>query len=167
MRTLGNGETASLSYDAAKRPTLIALGTSGWLNQTYDRAGNVLSESRGLVGISGNAGETTQWFTYDGLHRVKQANLGSQGTLCGASGATCYSYDRDGNRLSKQVGASQTTYVYAPTDQLVSQTISANTRFFDYDAYGNLTASADAASAYTTYAYDLGDRLRTLTPPSG
>ena len=145
----------------------ITLATGGSLSQGYDRAGNVLTESRALTGISGNAGSSTQYFSYDGLNRVVQANLGSSGTPCGQAGATCYAYDRDGNRVTKQVGSTTTSYVYAATDQLVSQTIGATTKTFTYDAYGNLTQSADAASAYTSYTYDLADRRISLTPSAG
>ena len=46
--TLGNSESVTLAYDAAKRPTSIAYASAGTLGQTYLRNGNVATESRTL-----------------------------------------------------------------------------------------------------------------------
>jgi RHS repeat-associated protein len=154
-----NGLTETLSYDAAKRPTAISMGASGSLSQAFDRGGRVTSEGRSIPGISGDAGANTQTFTYDGLSRVKSA--------AGLANPENYSYDLDGNRLTRTVGGVTTTYTYDRTDELVNQTIGVTTRSFVYDAFGNMTTSADAASSLTTYAYDESERLTSITPPSG
>jgi YD repeat-containing protein len=79
-----------------------------------------------------------------------------------------YTYDRDGDRLTRVDGAVSTTFVYDRTDELVSQSVGGGgSTFFAYDANGNLTSSRDMASGLTTSAYDAADRLRTLTPPAG
>jgi RHS repeat-associated protein len=154
-----NGLTETLSYDAAKRPLSIAMGASGSLSQTFDRGGRISSESRSLAGISGDAGGNTQMFTYDGLGRVK----GSTGLTNG----TAYSYDLDGNRLTQTVGGVSTTYTYDRSDELVEQVIGVAHKSFSYDAFGDMTTAADSASALTTYGYDEGQRLTSITPASG
>ena len=167
-RILGNGETATLAYDPAKRPTQITLTTGGTISQAYDRRGNVTSESRSLTGISGNAGTGTQSFSYDALRRVTKATIPGTNTACGQSGVACYSYDRNGNRLTKQVGANTTAYVYDWTDELASQSVNGGASMsFTYDAYGNQTGARDSAGGLTTSAYDWADRLTSVTPPGG
>src|SRR5204863_413550 len=46
-------------------------------------------------------------------------------------------------------------------------TISGTTKTFVYDAYGNLTTSADATSTLTTYSYDEASRLTSISPAGG
>ena len=60
------------SYDAAKRPTKLAFGTPGWLEQAFDRDGNVAWEDRSLTvtGGSGDSVSNRQTFGYDGLNRL-------------------------------------------------------------------------------------------------
>jgi RHS repeat-associated protein len=152
--------TETLTYDAAKRPTSISLGSAGSLSQTYDRAGSVTSDGRSLTGIPGDAGTNTQSFSYDALHRL----TGSTGL---AAGSTSYQYDLDGNRTRRVEAGVTTDYLYDRADQLQQQTISGTTKTFAYDRYGNLTQSADAASAYTTFSFDEASRLTGITPPSG
>jgi hypothetical protein len=59
-----SSDTATLAYDAAKRPTTLSFGVAGWLSQGYDRDGNVTSEARSLTSVSGLAGSGTQSFSY-------------------------------------------------------------------------------------------------------
>jgi RHS repeat-associated protein len=154
-----NGVTETLSYDAAKRPTGIGMGTTGSLSQTYDRAGRVLTEGRSLTGITGDAGGTTQSFTYDGASRVTGST--------GLTATHAYTFDLDGNRLTRVDGGTTTTFTYDRTDEIMNQTISGTTKTFAYDAFGNLTTSADAASVLTTSAYDEANRLTSISPAGG
>jgi hypothetical protein len=71
----GGTETATLAYDAAKRPTALnfTIAGTGAVGQTYDRAGNVLAESRNLANaaaINGDAKTGTLTYTYDGLNSL-------------------------------------------------------------------------------------------------
>ncbi len=166
-RTAGNAETATLTYDPVKRPINVAYATGGSLWQTYDRLGNVTAEGRTLTGISGNAGTGTQAFTYDALRRVTKATIPGTNTTCGQIGVACYGYDRNGNRTTKQVNATTTTFTYHPTDEIATQTISGTIKTFTYNLYGSQTTSFDAASATTTSAYDTAERLVAVTPPTG
>jgi hypothetical protein len=53
----GTAASAAVTYDAAKRPTSLAVSGSGvagaTISQTYDRNGNVATEGRSFAGISG------------------------------------------------------------------------------------------------------------------
>ncbi|HVN12137.1 MAG TPA: RHS repeat-associated core domain-containing protein, partial [Kineosporiaceae bacterium] len=151
-RTLASGGApATVSYDAAKRPTGLAMGPLT-LGQAYDRDGNVVSESRTLPGVAGDAGSGTQAFTYDGLNRVR----GSTGLSVGYT----YTYDRDGNRATQTAGGVAFTYTYDRTDELVQvQKSGQAAQSFAYDGRGNLTGDAETGLAVTAYAYDLGNRL--------
>ncbi len=114
--------------------------------------------SRSLAGVSGDAGNGTQSFTYDGLNR-----------LTASSGLTTnlgYAYDRDGNRTSVSAGSSTTTSTYDRTGELLSLTDANGTTLYTYDARGNLKQAGVAFNQVTTYAYDLGDRLTSLAGPS-
>jgi RHS repeat-associated protein len=159
----GSSALGTFTYDSAKRP--IGLSISGTavaamsLAQTYDRGGKVTSESRNFAQIpSGNAGQGTQSFTYDGLGRVKTDVLGSR--------TITYSYDRDSNRLSVNDSGVSTLYVYDATDQLYSETAGGYTGYARFDPYGNMTVNPETGSTATTaYTYDAADRLTAITPP--
>jgi RHS repeat-associated protein len=155
-RTTPNGVNATLSYDAAKRP--LGVNFSGdTLTRAYDRDGNVTAEGRSLTGVSGDAGSGTATFTFDGLGRVT--------AMDGLARDDTFTYDRNGNRVTKTEGTETTTYTYDRTDQLIGQTIDAQHTAFGYNAYGDMTHSADAFDEVTVHAYDAGSRLIGLTPP--
>jgi RHS repeat-associated protein len=163
----GTNATAAVTYDAAKRPTQIAISGSGVaaasVSQTYDRNGNVATEGRSFAGISGASGTGTATFTNDQLNRV---------TADGISGGNsyAYAYDPDGNRTSVTINAgTPTVSTYDATDQLLTQGPSGGTLLsFNYDPYGNMIQSAETFnSSVTAYTYDFGDRLTKITPPAG
>ena len=94
----GTAYPLTFAYDAARRPT-AATATAGRgtlaLTQTYDRTGNVTTDSRTMpAAVTGDAGSVTQTFTYDALNRL----TGSTGL---AAGTVAYTYDLDGNRLTR------------------------------------------------------------------
>jgi YD repeat-containing protein len=158
-RSLPSGPQAlTLAYDAAKRPTSLTLTTGGSLSQAYDRAGNVISEDRSLTGPSGDNGSGAVAYTYDRLSR-----------LTGESGLTpskSYTYDQDGNRLTKVEGSTTFDYAYDRSDALVSVIKTGGSlQSFSYDAYGrqltevppdNVTAKDLDTSAWV---YEAGGRL--------
>jgi RHS repeat-associated protein len=154
--------TETLAYDAAKRPTGINLGTPGTITQAFDRAGRIVADGRSLT-VSGGSADVvanTQAFSYDGLSRLTGST--------GLAGDRAYTYDLDGNRLTKAVeGAATVTYTYDATDQLAKQTIGGVDAVTAFDRYGNLLQAADAANAVTTYAFDESSRLTTIDPPAG
>ena len=152
--------TETLSYDAAKRPTGIDLGSGSSLSQAYDRAGNVASDGRALTGFTGtDAGANTQSFSYDALGRLTSSTL--------SSATRSYTYDLNGNRTRKVEGGTTIDYTYAATDQLIKQTIGVVDKISQFDRYGNLLQAADNANVYTSYAYDEASRLTSISPAGG
>ncbi len=163
----GTAATAAVTYDAAKRPTQIAISGSGVaaasVSQTYDRNGNVATEGRSFAGISGASGTGTATFTNDQLNRVTADAISGGNSYA-------YAYDPDGNRTSVTINAgTPTVSTYDATDQLLTQGPSAGTLLsFNYDPYGNMIQSAETFnSGVTAYTYDFGDRLTKITPPAG
>jgi RHS repeat-associated protein len=159
----GGTETATLAYDAAKRPTALnfTIAGTGAIGQTYDRAGNVATESRNLANaaaINGDAKTGTLTYDYDGLNRLTGST--------GAGGTRSYRYDLDGNRVYKSDPTRTVTYVFDRTDQLVSETNGTMTNAV-YDAFGNQTKKPEDDLTQTTLAYDAANRLTTITPSMG
>ena len=163
----GTAYPLTFTYDAARRPTAatasLAAGTLA-LTQTYDRTGNVTADGRTMpAAVTGDAGSVTQTFTYDALNRL----TGSTGL---AAGTVAYTYDLDGNRVSRTIGPDTYTAVYDRTDELVS--ISRNGGFAltaSYTATGDLTADPETGTTGSTiaYTYDLAHRLTSITPAGG
>jgi RHS repeat-associated protein len=142
----GATNTPALTYDTAKRPSSLTVGSLATFTQTYDRAGNTASESRSIPGVSGANGGQLQGFSYDGLNRLIRATLNT-------TTVTDYEYDLDGNRRV----AGSVTSVFNRADQITSNTNGS----FAYDRFGNLLTNRESATA-TTYTYDIGDHLATI-----
>jgi RHS repeat-associated protein len=156
----GAGGAATFSYDAALRPIeMDKVGdAAASFAQTYDRDGNVTSESRSLTGVDGDAGDGTQTFTYDGADRVVSA--------AGLDAAQGYVYDHDSNRVAAATGTGSVSYAYDRTGQLLSLDDEGHDpELFAYDAWGNLTSSATDFDTLTAYEYDAADRLLSIDPP--
>jgi RHS repeat-associated protein len=131
------------TYDAVGRALTEDNNNGNWtgLYQAYDRAGNVVEYDYnvGSTPVPGVDSGQNQYFSYDGLNRLVQENLGSSATSCGSAGATCYTYDLDGNRLTKNDGGVTTTWTYDRTDETISSTTAGETKTFTYSATGDLT----------------------------
>lgn len=164
----GGMNAATVTYDAAKRPTAFTERYNGVdqavLGQTYDRVGNVTSESRtfagvaSLPGLPALAGSGTQEFSYDRLRRVTSATLGST--------SVTYAYDASGNRTRVIENSVTTNYAFDRADQLISQHAGSDpVEYFAYDSAGNLTGSAVAVDGLTGYTYDAADRLLSIDAP--
>jgi len=67
---------------------------------------HLVTHSRSLTGVSGDAGSATQSFTYDGANRVIAAS--------GLTDSAAYLYDHDSNRVAAAIGSVSTGYVYDP-----------------------------------------------------
>ncbi len=121
----------------------------------HEDNGNVASQahSYGHSILTGN----TSAYTYDGLSRLT-------GVTATAGGNAQYTYDRNGNILTRTIGAAATSYQYNASgkpNRLMSTT-GENVRTYTYDAAGRVTG--DAAH---TFAYDARGQLETVTLPSG
>jgi RHS repeat-associated protein len=152
-RGLPNSETFALAYDAAKRPLTLTMANGNTVGRTYDRDGNVVTDTRSFSGVAGDAGGTTVTYGYDDMDRLISET--------GLATSRSYEYDHDGNRTKRVDGAVTTTFAYDRTDQLISLT-SGSTRSFAYDRFGNQTTEALTGADQRTMAYDTGLRLISL-----
>ena len=159
----GNGLLHTTGYHPTRYwPNSVNAGGQVQISYSaFDRVGNVETVSDSRLGTIDP--------DYDRVDRMTSANAPS------AWGTASFSYDRQGNRMTSQVGAATTTYGYNAKNRL--KTLSgAQVATFEYDANGNVRAdgggtytytpanmldSATIAGATTRYHYD-GDNLRKL-----
>lgn len=80
---------------------------------------------------------------------------------------TTYGYDADGNRLSTIRDGEATTYSYDDRGLVTQEQTPQGTRFYYYDADGNLARQIDELGGTTTYAWDARSRLAQVTKPDG
>ena len=132
-----NGQVAGFSYDGANRPIGESVGSIATVTQTYDRNGNVTSESQNLTGVSGTAGAGTQTYTYDKLGRVLTDTMTDSGG--GQVWQKSYAYDADSNRIKVTDTGVVTAYEYNTLDQIVASSSGGVRSAFAYDSYGNMT----------------------------
>jgi YD repeat-containing protein len=112
----GGGE--SYAYDANDRLTTRSvsqltgsIGTSWFVNSTYDAAGNLLQEVKSGFGQSG-----TNTYAWDAAGRLTQTTV--EGTT------TTYGYNADGLRISQTTGGVTTKYLIDETeayDQVIEE----------------------------------------------
>lgn len=136
--TRPNGVNASYSYDSVSH-LLSVLHQAGstvldGASYTYDSAGNRLSKTNYLNGVTSNYG-------YDPLYELTQVTQG-------ASTTESYSYDAVGNRLSS---LTVPNYTYNGSNELTSNSNGSYT----YDANGNTLSDAQGRS----FTWDFENRL--------
>jgi len=140
----GNGLLRQLSYDLDGRLLNIP---------TYNPANNVPVQNLSLVyDLADNLTKINDWmdnartqdFTYDILYRLLGASSGKYGSLQ-------YSYDVNGNRVSKAEGGVTKNYVYPAASNRLSGMTSggSSVRSLNYDARGNVVS--DSGNATFTY----------------
>jgi len=151
-QTWGNGLTETRGYDYAGRLTTQAIGSDTRV-YGYDPDGNLTS----LQTIP-----QVDCFGYDVLDRLTQDTASTQ------SGATCppaapdvtYTYDANGNRLSKTTGTTTIPYTYVPDSNRLA-TVGGST--VDINKIGDITADPQGQS----FAYDAAGRLIEATSAYG
>jgi YD repeat-containing protein len=124
------------------------------MSTTFDKVGNVTTESQSVPGKSGLAGSSTLTFANDPLRRVTSYTIAGGAT-------TTYTYDANSNRLS----AGTTTFTYNTADQLLTQTKAGVTRNFSCDAAGNQTSSPVSPTTNSTWTYDAINKPLTTSVP--
>jgi RHS repeat-associated protein len=152
-----NGQSLTFTYNAAGERTQMVDNTGYTINYSYDSAGR-LSE---LTDGSDNPIVT---YTYDAAGRLSKKTNGN-GTY------TTYTYDADGNVIdlinySASNGVqSSFAYTYDAVNERTSETTTAGTWVYTYDAAGALTHAVytltgqDAASQDLAYSYDANGNL--------
>jgi RHS repeat-associated protein len=154
-----NGET-SYGYDTNDRLIRVRAPNNATTQYSHDDLGNLLEER------SPDRGTLT--YTYDDAGDIK--------TLTDARGTTTYSYDAL-NRLTLidyPATEEDVTYIYDAcpngTGRLCTVQDQSGTTNYAYDAFGNVTQEnhTELGITYVTaYTYDAGDRLLSMTYPSG
>ncbi|HEV2695901.1 MAG TPA: RHS repeat-associated core domain-containing protein, partial [Verrucomicrobiae bacterium] len=150
----GNGLVRSLGYDLDYRLTNIVTGAGIVSNQNlglmYDVANNITAIFDRL------APERSQKFVYDENYRLKQAT--------GVYGATAFSYDGVGNRLSRTAQGRTETYAYAPTaNRLQTVTRSGVVRSLTYTLAGNTSSDNRGTTTNMLFGYGGRNRLNAMT----
>ena len=187
------GNQTGYSYDANGELTETDLPTGVALCFTYDDYGN--QASRYQVASAGTcstgAKQTLEFFTFNPLNGLTNANEGSSGP------SIAVNYDpADPEHVSSVVeGANQTTYAYSGQTGVLSSTtdvvgsVSNRTSYtyksvsgllatatdpfshqattYDYNDGGQITDRIDAAGVTTAYGYDQDGRLHTQLSTGG
>lgn len=163
--------TTTNTYDAQNRllSTTDPLGNK--TTNTYDADGNNLTtvDPNGNVSGGNPTAHTTSYAYYpSGLLQSVTAPDG---------GVTSYTYDANGNQLTRtDANNHTTTYTYDYADELTSITTPlGNKTTYSYDADGNKTSMVDAngnatgnlAAHTTTYGYDAANRLTSISYGDG
>jgi len=107
-------------YDASGQLISVTLPTGRKIEYTYDGAGNRIS-------VKDNGVTTT--YNTNNLNQYNKV------------GTNNYTYDKDGNLVSKTEGGKTYTYTYDTENRLIGITSGADTWSYEYDALGNRTAS--------------------------
>lgn len=125
---------------------------------TYDGRGNINSIADNLIPANSRS------MAYDGLGRLKAA--------AGSWGSGVLTYDATGNILTKNIGATNLSYIYGGTNNRLTGVTGSQTIDFLYDDYGNITGNANNSFTYddagnlnlvdggatATYGYDGNNR---------
>jgi RHS repeat-associated protein len=151
--TYGNGLTRTQTYDQDYRLTGIVTTTGANiqnLTMTYNGVDNI-------TGITDHLDSArTQGFIYDKDYRLSRGG--------GAYGVVNYSYDANGNRLTRATGGVTQTYSYPGTsNKLSSINDGTTTRSLTTASNGNITADDRGAGANVTYDYSNRNRYSALT----
>src|SRR5882724_9652634 len=144
--------TRTFTYDSLSRLLTATNPESGTITYSYDADGNLLQKTSPAPNQTGTATQTVS-YCYDALHRVTGKGYSAQ-TCPLATPVVTYAYDSGTNAKGK----------------LTSLTDQAGTAGYTYDILGSLTAetrSIAGVSKSTSYSYNLGGSVKTLTYPSG
>ena len=154
-KNLPNGMYETYDFDNRSRPTHI---------RTYNSA-NSLQDTKEYVWDAASrvmqAKEGGIWTTY-GYDQIDQLTSEVKAAL---NYSASYSYDPNGNRLSRAVNGVTEVYAYDDADKLLSIVGGPNPRTYTYDQMGR-TDTITGGSGVTTFAYDYDGRATSITYPN-
>ena len=188
--TRPNSVTTNYAYDNLSHLTSVLHQLSGstidGASYTLDNAGNRTSKMDQLAGVTSNytydplyqltqvtqANNTTESYSYDAVGN-RTASLGVSSYTTNASNEltatsnASYTYDGNGNTLTKTVGSNTTTYAWDNENRLTSVTLpgSSGTVTFKYDPFGRRVYKSSSLGT-SVFEYD-GDNLIEETNSSG
>jgi RHS repeat-associated protein len=128
------------------------------ISLSYDSENRVTD----ISSVSGSTGHEVE-YTYDALDRITQAVYedSSGNTVATIS----YSYDPDGNVLSRTDSHGTTSYTYDGLKRLTSESFpDGSSDSYGYDPNSNLTSLTDAGGT-VKYGYSAANRLNSVTDP--
>jgi RHS repeat-associated protein len=143
-----DGLVTSYTYDGLDNLTDLSSPDTGHTSYAYDRAGNRTSQT--------DARGVTSTYTYDALNRLVAVSYPT------SSLNVTYAYDQ-----SNAVTGCATSY---PIGRLTTMTDGSGSTTYCYDRRGNVirkTQVTGSATLTTQYGYTVGDRLASITYPSG
>jgi RHS repeat-associated protein len=189
--TRPNSVTTNYTYDNLSRLTSVLHQLSGstidGASYTLDSAGNRTAKTDQLAAVTSNytydaiyqltqvtqANNTTESYSYDPVGN-RTASLGVSSYTTNASNEltatsnASYTYDSNGNTLTKTVGSNTTSYSWDFENRLTSVTLpgSGGTVSFKYDPMGRRIYKAVSSGGTSVFVYD-GDNLVEETNSSG
>lgn len=140
--TRPNGVNSTYTYDVAGRLTSVVHAGGGGTLQTFTYALDAVGNRTSVTSLAG-----TENYTLDAINRLTNVTY-PNGDVVG------YTYDANGNRLTKTFNGTPTTYTYDNADQLSSD----GTLTYTYDANGNTTAAGA-----NTFTWDFANRMTGAT----
>ncbi len=154
QQTNANSTVTTYSYDTANRITDVWHKQSGGTvlghyAYEYDSVGNLTQRT--------DPDSTLTTFGYDAADQVTSEVRGGTGGY-----SISYTYDHNGNRLSKTQGGVTTNYSYDAHDKLLS----VGSKTYSYDNNGNCT-SVTSGGQTTSLTYDYENRVTGITYPGG
>jgi RHS repeat-associated protein len=151
-----SGVYETLAYDDRSRPELILVKNSS--NVEIDRKEYVLDAASRVT--SAKEGGVWSYYEYDAIDQLTEEEKP------GLSYLATYTYDANGNRLTRTVNSVTEDYAYDEADKLETVSINSSVvKEYTYDAAGRTTA-VEANAQTTTLAYDYEGRVTSITYPN-
>ena len=189
--TRPNSVATNYSYDNLSRLSSVLHQLSGstidGASYTLDSAGNRTAKTDQLAAVTSNytydaiyqltqvtqANNTTESYSYDPVGN-RTASLGVSSYTTNASNEltatsnASYTYDSNGNTLTKVISSNTTTYAWDYENRLTSVTLpsSGGTVTFKYDPLGRRIYKSLSTGGTSVFAYD-GDNMIEETNASG
>jgi RHS repeat-associated protein len=155
--TFGNGTRENRTYDTLNRLTTLEtkrLGDNVQLSKyvyTLDKVGNRKSVTEAQNGQTRSIG-----YSYDDLYRLTGESIVD---ATNGNRTSTYVYDKVGNRQTKTVNGTTTTYSYDGNDRLLNEKVSGVvTASYSYDNNGS-TLTKTENGVTTTYVWNDEKRL--------
>lgn len=153
------------TYDALGRllsqTITIATGTTAVSKYDYDAGGNIIREFTPVNTVGDSAAWAKKEYTYDSRNRLTSVCQYNGNSV---ASQTSYTYDSSGNMLTMTVGGNTTAYTYDRFGNVLSMTDAlGHAETYTYSTLGRLSGKTDRNGVSTAYSYDaLGRTVSTV-----